>query len=105
MCASRRSLPISFSAIILGILVFTSNKYIRPSPSCLSESGATTERSVSSGSLARFCGIGSDRTKNTKRFWRIGSDKHRSPLRPNFTLKLVRPGFGPAAELPTSSPT
>ena len=23
---------------------------------------------------------------------------------PNFTLKLVRPGFGPAAELPTSSP-
>ena len=22
---------------------------------------------------------------------------------PNFTLKLVRPGFGPAAELPTSS--
>jgi hypothetical protein len=24
--------------------------------------------------------------------------------RPNFTLKLVRPGFGPAAELPTSSP-
>jgi hypothetical protein len=21
---------------------------------------------------------------------------------PNFTLKLVRPGFGPAAELPTS---
>ena len=24
--------------------------------------------------------------------------------RPNFTLKLVRPGFGPAAELPASSP-
>jgi len=24
--------------------------------------------------------------------------------RPNFTLKLVRPGFGPTAELPTSSP-
>jgi len=24
-------------------------------------------------------------------------------MRPNFTLKLVRPGFGPAAELPTSS--
>jgi hypothetical protein len=23
---------------------------------------------------------------------------------PNFTLKLVRPGFGPAAELPISSP-
>jgi hypothetical protein len=23
---------------------------------------------------------------------------------PNFTLKLVRPGFGPAAELPTISP-
>jgi hypothetical protein len=23
---------------------------------------------------------------------------------PNFTLKLVRPGFGPAAELPLSSP-
>jgi hypothetical protein len=23
---------------------------------------------------------------------------------PNFTLKLVRPGFGPAAELPTLSP-
>jgi hypothetical protein len=23
---------------------------------------------------------------------------------PNFTLKLVRPGLGPAAELPTSSP-
>jgi hypothetical protein len=23
---------------------------------------------------------------------------------PNFTLKLVRPGFGPAAELPASSP-
>jgi len=22
---------------------------------------------------------------------------------PNFTLKLVQPGFGPAAELPTSS--
>ena len=26
------------------------------------------------------------------------------PPRPNFTLKLVRPGFGPAAELPASSP-
>jgi hypothetical protein len=25
-----------------------------------------------------------------------------SAVRPNFTLKLVRPGFGPAAELPTS---
>jgi hypothetical protein len=25
-------------------------------------------------------------------------------MRPNFTLKLVRPGFGPAAELPASSP-
>jgi hypothetical protein len=24
-----------------------------------------------------------------------------SEARPNFTLKLVRPGFGPAAELPT----
>jgi hypothetical protein len=27
----------------------------------------------------------------------------RSGLAPNFTLKLVRPGFGPAAELPTPS--
>jgi len=24
-------------------------------------------------------------------------------MRPNFTLKLVRPGFGPAAELPAPS--
>jgi len=24
-------------------------------------------------------------------------------VRPNFTLKLVRPGFGPAAELPAAS--
>jgi len=30
--------------------------------------------------------------------------KRQAPTPANFTLKLVRPGFGPAAELPTSSP-
>jgi hypothetical protein len=34
---------------------------------------------------------------------RVGSWGHPG-ARPNFTLKLVRPGFGPAAELPTLSP-
>jgi hypothetical protein len=33
--------------------------------------------------------------------WRL--NKCRVDRLPNFTLKLVRPGFGPAAELPTSS--
>ena len=89
MCASRRSPPTCFSEIILGIPVFTSNKYIRPSQSCLYGSGATTEPLVSTENPARFCGIGSGRMKNTKRFWRIGSDEHCSALRPNFT---VRPG-------------
>jgi hypothetical protein len=38
--------------------------------------------------------IGTERAKPLKPWW----------PRPNFGVKLARPGFGPAAELPTSSP-
>ena len=94
---SRLSRPISFSAIILGILVFTSNKYIRQSRLCRSESEATIEQSVFNENPVQFCGIGSGRMKNTKRFWPIGSAEIYSALRPNFSLELTRPGFGPPA--------
>jgi hypothetical protein len=35
---------------------------------------------------------------------RIRSIAHYSGVAPNFGVKLSRPGFGPAAELPMSSP-
>jgi hypothetical protein len=34
----------------------------------------------------------------------IGAKRWREFAPPNFGVKLMRPGFGPAAELPTVSP-